>query len=196
MPKFGPRWRVQFRRKREGRTDYRQRFRLLRSGKPRLVARISLRHISAQVIRASPKGDLTLASAHSKELERLGWRGSTSNTPSAYLVGLLCGIRARKVGVGECVLDIGLFNPTPQARVFAVAKGAIDAGLKIPHGEGVLPTEERVRGEHVARYSAKLREEGEEAYRVRFSAYLGRGLPPERLPEHFNEIKRAILKSE
>ncbi len=193
MPKIGPRWRVQFRRKREGRTDYRYRLRLLRSGKPRLVARISLKHATAQVVRATPQGDLTLASAHSKELEKLGWKGCTSNIPAAYLVGMLCGHRALKVGVRECVLDIGMYDPTPQAKVFAVAKGALDAGLQIPHGEGVLPSDERIRGEHVAEYAAKLKEKGEKIYRSRFSAYLKRGLPPEQLPAHFNEIKQTIL---
>ena len=39
-----------YRRKREGKTDYRKRLRLLLSGKPRLVIRRSLRDISAQVI--------------------------------------------------------------------------------------------------------------------------------------------------
>ena len=193
MPKAGPRWRVQFRRKREGRTDYRHRLRLLRSGKPRLVARISLKHVTAQVVRATPRGDLTVASAHSMELEELGWRGHTSNIPAAYLVGMLCGRRALKAGVGGCVLDLGMYDPTPQAKVFAVAKGAIDAGLRIPHGEGVLPSDERVRGEHVAKYAAKLKEEREEIYRARFSAYLKRGLLPEQLPAHFNEIKQTII---
>ena len=183
MPKVGPRWRVQFRRKREGRTDYRHRLRLLRSGKPRLVTRISLKHITAQVVRATIKGDLTLASAHSKELEKLGWKGHTSNTPAAYLVGMLCGRRALKIGVGECVLDIGMHDPTPRAKVFAVTKGALDVGLQIPHDEGVLPSDERVRGEHVAKYAAKLKEKDEKIYRTRFSAYLERGLPPEQLKD-------------
>ena len=193
MVKVGPRWRVQFRRKREGKTDYRYRSRLLRSGKPRLVVRISLKHITAQIVRATPVGDLTIASAHSKELDRLGWKGYTSNTPAAYLVGLLCGHRALEVGVRECALDLGTHDPTPQSKVFAVAKGALDAGLQIPKDESVLPSDERVRGEHVAEHAAKLKEEGEKIYRASFSAYLKRGLQPEQLPEHFNEIRRKLL---
>ncbi|MEM2908270.1 MAG: 50S ribosomal protein L18 [Candidatus Hadarchaeales archaeon] len=189
----GPTWRVPFRRRREGKTDYRQRLKLLRSGKPRFVVRISLKHVLAQVVRADPKGDLTLASAHSKELSKFGWKGGTSNTPAAYLVGLLCGYRAVRVGVRECVLDIGMHTPTPGAKVFAALMGALDAKLQIPHGEEVLVKEERLRGEHIARYAAKLRSEDEEAYHLRFSEYLNRGLEPERLPEHFNEVKQAII---
>ncbi len=193
MPKIGPRWKVQFKRKREGKTDYRRRLRLLRSGRPRLVTRISLKHVIAQFVRATPSGDLTLASAHSKELEKLGWKGYTANTPAAYLVGLLCGYRALKTGMKECALDLGRYNPVSQAKVFAVLKGALDAGLQIPHGEGVLPSDERIRGEHIAKYATKLKEENEKMYRARFSAYLQRGLTPEQLPQHFNEIKRAIV---
>lgn len=193
MPKIGPRWKVQFRRKRKGKTDYRSRLRSLRSGKPRLVARISLKHVTAQFVRATPSGDLTLASAHSKELEKLGWKGYTANTPAAYLVGLLCGYRALKAGAKECALDIGMHNPIVQVKVFTVLKGALDAGLQIPHGEGVLPSDERIRGEHIAQYAAKLKEKDEKSYRKQFSAYLQCGLSPEQLPEHFNEIKRAII---
>ncbi len=193
MPKIGPRWRVGFRRKREGKTDYRLRLRLLRSGKPRLVVRISLKHASAQLIRATKGGDVTLASAHSKELERLGWKAHTSNLPAAYLVGLLCGLRGRKGGIEGCVLDLGMQVPVPAGKVFAALKGALDAGLNIQHGEGVLPAEERIRGEHIAQYAAKLKSDDEGAYKARFSCYLQRGLLPEQLPQHFDQIKQAII---
>lgn len=194
MPKkSGPRWRVRFRRKRTGKTDYRQRLKLLRSGKQRLVVRPSLKHISAQIVRATTSGDVTLASAHSKELEKLGWKGHTSNLPAAYLVGLLCGYRARKEGIGESILDMGMQAPAPGGRVFAVLKGVVDAGLKVPHGEGVLPAEERIRGDHIAQYAEKLRSEDEDVYKARFSCYLQRNFSPEQLPQHFNQIKQAII---
>ncbi len=193
MTRIGPRWKVQFKRKREGKTDYRHRLKLLRSGRPRLVTRISLKHVIAQFVRATPSGDLTLASAHSKELEKLGWKGSTANTPAAYLVGLLCGYRAPKTGMNACTLDLGRYNPVSQAKIFAVLKGALDAGLQIPHGEGVLPSDERIRGEHIAQYAAKLKKGNEKEYHARFSAYLQRGLMPEQLPQHFNEIRQLIV---
>jgi len=193
MSKIGPRYRVQFRRKREDRTDYRQRLRLIRSGKPRFAVRVSLNHVLAQVIRATPSGDLTLASAYSKELEGLGWKGGTSNTPAAYLVGLLCGYRATKAGIRDCVLDIYMRSPTPQAKVFAALKGALDAGLRIPYGEGILPSDERLRGEHIAQYAARLKSNDEDAYQAKFSTYFKRGLLPEQLPEHFNQVRQAII---
>jgi large subunit ribosomal protein L18 len=194
MAKTGPRYRVQFRRKREDRTDYRHRLRLVRSGKPRFVVRVSLNHVLAQVVRATTSGDLTLATAYSKELEGLGWKGGNSNIPAAYLVGLLCGNRAKKAGIVECVLDINMYSPTPQAKVFAALKGALDAGLQIPHGEDILPSEGRLKGEHIAQYAVKLKSSDEDAYKARFSSYVKRGILPEQLPEHFNQIRQTIVE--
>jgi large subunit ribosomal protein L18 len=193
MPKIGPRYRVQFRRKREGKTDYRRRLKLLLSGKPRLVVRASSKHVQAQISRSSSVGDATLASAHSKQLARYGWKGATSNLPSAYLVGFLCGHRARKVSVEECILDVGMHDPVRGAKVFAALKGATDAGVKIPHEEGVLPKEDRIGGAHIAKYAAELKEKSPDDYRARFSEYLSRGLPPEQLPEHFKTVRQSIL---
>jgi large subunit ribosomal protein L18 len=193
MPAVGPRYRVRFRREREGKTDYRRRLRLLRSGLPRLVVRISLKHVSAQVVRATSEGDVVVASAHSNQLDELGWKNGKSNTPASYLVGLLCGYRAIKSGIKESVLDLGSHDPTPGSKVFAVLKGALDAGLQIPHNEEILPKEERLNGSHISKYAAKLRQEGDEVYRSRFSSYLSQGLIPEQLTEHFNSVKQEII---
>lgn len=193
MPKIGPRYRVQFRRKREGGTDYRHRLKLLRSGKPRLVTRISLKHVIAQVMQATTTGDTTLVSAHSKNLEEFGWKCYTSNIPAAYLVGLLCGYRAVNADVKECILDIGRHEPVPRAKVFAVLKGALDAGLHVPHDEGILPNEDRINGTHISQHAIKLKEKDPKAYNARFSRYLARGLPPEQMSEHFNAVKQAII---
>ncbi|MEM2925267.1 MAG: 50S ribosomal protein L18 [Methanocellales archaeon] len=145
----GPRYKVKFRRRREGKTDYRKRLRLLLSKQPRLVVRKSLKHIRAQLVIPSEKGDITVASAFSKELLKYGYRASTSSTPAAYLTGLLLGYRAKKAGFSNAILDIGLYSPTKGARVFATLKGAIDAGLSIPHNESILPSEDRIRGKHI-----------------------------------------------
>jgi large subunit ribosomal protein L18 len=193
MPGSGPTYRVQFRRKREGKTDYRHRLKLLKSRKPRLVVRISSRHVRAQISRASPVGDDTMVSANSKQLEKYGWKGGTCNLPCAYLVGFLCGRQAVKANTGGCILDIGIHEPVKGSRVFAVLKGAVDAGLEIPHEEGILPAEDRASGAHIARYAAQLKEESPDAYKNRFSSQLGRGLPPEELQEHFKAVKQKIL---
>lgn len=193
MTAIGPRYRVQFRRKREGRTDYRQRLKLLRSNEPRLVVRISLKHVSAQVIQFTSTGDVTVASAHSKQLGDLGWKDGTSNLPAAYLVGLLCGYRAVKSGIEKSTFDIGMHHPTPGGKVFAALKGAVDAGLKVPHDESVMPGEDRLSGSSISKYAAMLKEEDEKEYMSRFSSYLSKGLNPEQIPDHFNSVRQEII---
>lgn len=145
----GPRYRVPFRRRREGRTDYRRRAALLRSGAVRLVVRKSNKHVRVQFVDYHEKGDRVLASAISKELEKHGWTASGKSTPGAYLTGYLAGKRAKEKGLSEAVLDIGLREPTRGAVVFAALKGALDAGIEVPHSEEMIPSQERLEGKHM-----------------------------------------------
>jgi len=168
----GARHNVPMRRRREGRTDYGQRLRLLKSGKPRLVVRKSNRNTQVQLIVARPEGDHTVTNAHTSELEEFGWEAPTGNLPAAYLAGFLAGTRALDEGHEEAVLDVGLNRVTPSNRVFAVLYGATEAGMDLPHGEEVLPSWERVRGQHIA--------EGVE--------YTAQPIDAEELPEHFDEV--------
>ncbi|RLG74638.1 MAG: 50S ribosomal protein L18 [Thermoprotei archaeon] len=191
----GPRYRVKYRRRREGKTNYYKRYRMVLSKKLRLVARRTLRYIIAQIIKFAPQGDLVLTSAHSIELKKLyGWKAATDNTPAAYLTGLLVGLRAREKGITEAILDIGLHRATKGARIFAVLKGALDAGLKIPHNPKILPSEDRIKGEHIAKWAKTLHEENPDFYMKHFSQYLKNKLSPEELPKHFEEVKLKILE--
>lgn len=187
------RYKVPFRRRREGVTNYYKRRKILLAGKPRLVVRITNRYVIAQIVEAKPQGDVTVVSAHSGELSKLGWKGGTKNTSAAYLVGLLLGLRALQKGVHEAVLDIGLRRTVRGARVFAAAKGAVDAGLKVPLGEEVAPGDDRIAGEHIAEYARQLKEIGK--LEAVFSHYLKRGLDPEKLPENFEEVKSRIMQA-
>jgi len=190
----GPKYSVPFRRRREGKTDYRARRALILSKVPRIVARGSLKHMTVQVVNAKVEGDEVLASAHSKELVRdYGWKGACGNVPAAYLTGLLCGLKALQKGIKKVILDIGLRTPVKGSRVFAVLKGALDAGLEVPHSEEVLPDDSRIRGEHIANYAKTLASENPEEYNRRFSEYLAKKLKPEKLPEHFAKVKEKIL---
>lgn len=44
----------------------------------------------------------------------------------------------------------------------------------MPHGEEVLPDEDRISGKHIAEYAEKLRGENEALYKARFSQYLAK----------------------
>jgi len=85
----------------------------------------------------------------SKNLKKMGWSFGTSNVPAAYLVGYSAGKETLKRGVSGAILDIGRFNPVKNSKIFAVLKGLVDAGVEIPHGESVLPGEDRVYGKHI-----------------------------------------------
>jgi large subunit ribosomal protein L18 len=144
---IGPRTRVPFRRRREGRTDYRRRLGLLRSGSTRLVVRRTASNVIVQFVDWAETGDAVKATAVAQELSKLGWEGSPKNTPAAYLTGLLAGKRAAKAGVESAVLDIGRQVPTKGSRVFAALKGVLDAGIEVAHGdESIYPSEERLNG--------------------------------------------------
>ncbi len=188
----GPNYKVKLRRIREGKTRYPKRLKLVKSGKPRLVVRKGLRNIIVQIIEYRPESDVTLLSVSSADLKRLGWKGYTANIPAAYLIGYLAGKRALGRGIKEAVLDIGFATPVRGAIVFAVLKGAVDAGLDVPHSEEAFPSEDRIRGEHIANYAKHLKESDPERYRRQFSKYLERGLAPEDLPKHFEEILEKV----
>ncbi|MDW7732377.1 MAG: 50S ribosomal protein L18 [Methanolobus sp.] len=148
----GPRYKVAFRRRREGRTDYHLRLRLLLSKEDRVVVRKSSKHMQIQLVAPKPEGDVTLSSAVSAELKKYGYDASTGNTTAAYLTGLLFGYRALSKGFEYGVLDLGLQAASPGSRVYATLKGIVDAGFEIPHNPSILPSDERIRGEHVAEY--------------------------------------------
>ncbi|MDH4221198.1 MAG: 50S ribosomal protein L18 [Candidatus Bathyarchaeota archaeon] len=191
----GPSYRVPFRRRREGKTDYRSRRALVLSRLPRLVVRLTLNHIIVQVVEAEVAGDKGVVSAHSRELAKTyGWQGNCRNVPAAYLTGLLCGFKAMVHGVKKAVLDIGLHSPSRGARVFAALKGVLDAGVTVPHSENMLPDETRIIGKHIADYGSQL-SSNPEIYQQRFSKHLSRGLRPEQLSEHFSLIKEKITSS-
>lgn len=129
---------------------------LLKSGKPRLVIRKYLNNLSAQIISYNMNGDRVIVSAHSRELIKFGWGKNRGNIPSAYLVGLLIGKRAIKSNIKEAILDIGLSASTNGSRIYSALKGALDAGLVVPHSTDVLPDENRLKGLHISKYANSL----------------------------------------
>merc|ERR1711861_93751 len=146
------RFQVKYKRRREGKTDYYARKRLVtqdknKFGTPkyRFVVRFTNKDIICQVVSSKIKGDICHC--------------------AAYCVGLLCARRLpTKVGLadkfegteevtaefGDCfvigededgpsafhaLLDVGLKRTTLGSKIFAAMKGAFDGGLEIPHNE-------------------------------------------------------------
>ncbi|MDG6225720.1 MAG: 50S ribosomal protein L18 [Candidatus Thermoplasmatota archaeon] len=142
----GPRYSVQYRRRRIGKTNYRKRLALLKSRKVRAVVRKSLSGTSVQFVDIDLGGDRVLAHATYADLRKMGWKHSLKDTTASYLTGLLAGIRARSSDIDEAVLDIGLNEPIKGSKVFAALKGMLDSGLDISHGEGMFPSDDRIDG--------------------------------------------------
>merc|ERR1712003_172204 len=103
------RYQVKFRRRREGKTDYRQRKRLCaqdknkyQSPKYRLVVRFTNTKVICQIAYSLIDGDRILTQASSKELPRYGLSCGLKNYAAAYCTGLLVARRLlQKVGLDD-----------------------------------------------------------------------------------------------
>ncbi|KAI4368284.1 hypothetical protein MLD38_016859 [Melastoma candidum] len=98
------RYQVKYKRRREGKTDYRARIRLINQDKNkyntpkyRFVVRFTNKDIVAQIVSASITGDMVLAAAYSHELPRYGLEVGLSNYAAAYCTGLLLARRVLKM---------------------------------------------------------------------------------------------------
>jgi large subunit ribosomal protein L18 len=96
-------------------------------------------------------------------MKKYGWPEdfSQKSVPASYLVGFAMGKAAIAQGCEAAVLDVGLAATPVGGRVFAALKGMVDAGLEIPHGEHVLPDEDRV---NIAGAVESTKKSIEEAY--------------------------------
>ena len=179
---------IAYRRKRQGKTDYKKRTNLLKSETPRLVIRHSLNNIHVQIIEYAPEGDKILSSANSSQLKKYGWKASTSNISAAYLTGLLAGKNSK---IKQAKLDADHATLTKACRIYAAVKGIIDSGISVQISEEILPDENRIKGKHVEDYAKSLA--GSDKYNAQFSLYIKQGLKPEELTKHFEEVKAKIM---
>jgi len=182
------------RRRREGVTDYRSRKRAITSHRVLLVVRISNKNVTSQFVVPMANGDTVVASAHSRELLKLGWHGSLKSTPACYLLGMLAGKKALANGIKEAVLYNGLAPFVQGGRVGALVKGVVEAGVAVPVGDEAFPSEERLTGKTIADYATKLSTESKEAYDKGFAGLLKEGFRPEEYPAQFEKMKAAIAR--
>ncbi len=137
------------RRRLEKKTDYKARLALLKSEKARLVVRKTNHYIIAQFVHSNIAQDKIIVGITSKILLSKGWpkeyAGSLKSLPASYLTGYLLGKLAQKHHIKEAILDIGMHRSFPRSRFYAVLKGAIDSGIKIPAKQEALPSEEDLK---------------------------------------------------
>ena len=150
--------RLRFKRRRNAETDYHRRSRMLRGGVPRAVVRVSNTQVTCQLVAYEQEGDKVLESITGKSLvDSHKWPSDASrkSVPACYLAGFAMATSAISSGHSKAILDIGLAASTSGNRAYAALKGMVDAGMEIPHSEGVLPSEERINGEHIGEAIAK-----------------------------------------
>jgi len=100
---YSSRYQTKFRRRRQGKTDYYARKRLVVNDKNkydtkkyRFVVRRTNRRVIAQVVYSTLNGDMTICTADSNELKRFGIECGLTNYAAAYATGLLCARRLLK----------------------------------------------------------------------------------------------------
>jgi large subunit ribosomal protein L18 len=149
---------VHFRRRRQGRTDYSKRLGHLKSHRTRMIARKTNKFITVAFADFDAKGDAIRVSQSSRELKKMGFAGKC-NSPSAYLTGYWTAKQALKKGVKEAIFDIGMHPATKGSVLFAALKGAVDAGMKVPYEETIMPSQDRIQGKHLGEAMAKAFED-------------------------------------
>lgn len=180
-----PIYTVKYRRKREGRTNYKKRLAMLKGNTSRLVIRRSNKSIVVQIVKYNPDGDNVVVTFNSTKLVSYGWNFSKKSLPAAYLTGLALGKIALAKGIENAIVDLGLQSPVAGSKLYATLKGVIDAGLKVPANENVFPSEDRINGSHIANA-------GEIA--SKFTGYKKANLDIAKITETFENVKKKIMQ--
>ena len=144
---------VDKRRRREHKTDYANRIKLLKSGKPRVVCRKTNKYIIAQYVTSKEAQDKVEISITSKNLLKHGWpeerRGSLKSLPAAYLTGYLIGKQISSKKLETPIIDFGMIRNLHKTKIHAFLKGFVDAGIEMKHKPETFPEERRIKGEHL-----------------------------------------------
>ena len=153
--------RVAKKRRRERKTDYSKRIKLLKSKKPRIVFRKTNKYIIAQYIISKEAKDSIKIGVNSRILLKYGWPkekiGSLKSISAAYLMGYLIGKKILKNKLEMPIVDFGMIRTLYKTRVFAFLKGLIDSGVKIPCKEEAFPEEGRVMKKEINIDEIKLK---------------------------------------
>ncbi|MFT4312779.1 MAG: 50S ribosomal protein L18 [Candidatus Woesearchaeota archaeon] len=183
---------MQHRRRREGRTNYDRRLKLLVSRKARLVVRRTLKGMSAQIVQYTPDGDKVIFAAKSSELKKYGLPVVNGNIPVAYLTGLLLAQKAKSFS-GELIVDYGVRYLTAQSRLFALTKGAIDGGLQIISGDDFFPEDDLCAGKNIESFAESIKE-NTQLYQKQFSAYIKQNIDPVAISKTYEKVRESIQK--
>merc|ERR1711871_355348 len=212
------RYQVKYRRRREGKTDYYARKRLVaqdknkyNSPKYRFVVRFSNKDITCQVMSSKIAGDVTHTAAYAHELERYGLPVGHTNYAAAYCTGLLCARRLlQKYGLdktfeGNVEVDAEFDEWYIHNEEDEDGPAAFHGGLEIPHSEkkffGYDPEskeydaeehKERIFGGHVRDYMESMEQDDPDKYAAHFKRFIDAGIGPDDLEDLYGKVHAVI----
>jgi len=135
------------RRKRERKTDYLRRLKLLKSGLPRIVFRKTNRYVISQYVESEAAQDKIIFGLTSKDLLKYGWpekfKGSLKSIVASYLVGYLTGKKILKDKLKKPIIDLGMLRSVKKSKVFAFINGLIESGVDIKCPDENFPNKEK-----------------------------------------------------
>ena len=153
---------VDKRRRRENKTDYLNRLKLLKGGSPRIVFRKTNKYIIAQYVTSKEAQDKIEFGISSKDLIKHGWPKEFSGLktiPASYLTGFLIGKKIVKEKLETPIVDFGMLRMLHKTKVYSFLKGISDAGIKINCKEEIFPSEDRIKGKHMKKDFSKIFDE-------------------------------------
>lgn len=176
-----------YRRKREGKTNYKKRLSLLKSKKPRLIIRRTNTQVILEIAEYNPSGDKIICGVNSSILKKAGWKHSCKSLPACYLAGLFLGKKALAKKIKEAIPDVGLQTPVAGSRIYAALKGVVDAGVRIHASDKIFPVKERLSGAHIKTFFLSNKNQ------VQFSAHKKRKIDPAKIQQDFETYKKKIM---
>ncbi|SAL99429.1 hypothetical protein [Absidia glauca] len=202
------RYQVKYRRRREGKTDYYARKRLVvqaknkyNSPKYRLVVRFTNKDIVCQIVYAKLQGDFVLSAAYAHELPRFGIKGGLTNWAAAYATGLLLARRTlTKLGLadkyeGVTEADGALTMTEANEEGPRPFKAFLDVGLaRTSTGARVFGAMKGASdgGIFVPHSGNRFPEEDEERYKKHFAGFIKAGVTSDALEDMYSEAHEAI----
>ncbi len=151
---------TQKRRRREGKTNYNRRLKLLKGDLPRIIFRKTNKYIITQYVTSTSAQDKVEFGVTSKDLLEFGWpkefEGSLKSIPASYLTGFLIGKKIAEKKVKIPTADFQMYGKLHKTRAYAFMKGLIDAGVKLKYKKEIFPDEETITGKHLKKDFSKI----------------------------------------
>jgi len=148
------------RRRKENKTDYSNRIKFLKSGKPRIVFRKTNKYVIAQYVISKQAQDKIVIGLSSKILLKYGWPkeldGSLKSISASYLLGLLIGKKIIKEKLESPIIDFGMIRSLHKTKIYGFLKGLIDAGVEIKCSKETFPDENQIKGKYMIEDFSKI----------------------------------------